>query len=629
MRFIHPEYLWALFLLIIPVIIHLFRLRRFKTTPFTNVPFLKEIISESRKSRSLKKWLLLLTRLLLLTCLVLAFARPYLPAPEDSKNGKLIIYLDNSMSMQHPGGERSLLEEAVQSLVKMPEEQEFTLFTNDQEFRDVRIEDVRDQLLDLSYSPSGLQETALVLKFRTYLNELATPPQLLAISDFQFGAGETLKDLDPDLVIKRPNLPYNISVDSAWIPEAGKLRIRLSQLGDFEETPVSLYHMDTLIARAAVEWKDDDSSEITFSLPEQKDLRGHISISDNGITYDNMLFISTSGKDPIRVLSIGSGIPGALARIYTAPEFSLESTPLSGLNMATIMDQDLIILDQLERFTEPLLTALPEFLEEGGTVVIIPSPAPLPPVYNRLMALQGKMRLGEFRKDTLGITRVVHQHPFFSDIFQSPPGNFAYPEAYGYYPITQAGQSLLELQGGIPFLVERNNLVLFSSPLEASYGSLTQSPLIVPVFYGIGSSSRKTGQLYYTSGQPSYLDVPVQLGGDRILTLKGEHVENIPRQQNFANKTRLDFSGSLMEPGNYEIQVEARELGSVSFNYSRDESDLDYAEISSAEFNTYSSVKAALEDYEKASKLNELWKWFVILALLFLLAETAIQKFLK
>ena len=77
MLFKHPELLWALFLLIIPIFIHLFQLRKFKKTPFTNVKFLQKVVSESRRSNTLKKWLLLVTRMLLFTALILAFAQPF------------------------------------------------------------------------------------------------------------------------------------------------------------------------------------------------------------------------------------------------------------------------------------------------------------------------------------------------------------------------------------------------------------------------------------------------------------------------------------------------------------------------------------------------------------------------
>ncbi len=43
MQFKNPEILYFLFLLLIPILIHLFHLQKFKKVAFTNVKFLKEI----------------------------------------------------------------------------------------------------------------------------------------------------------------------------------------------------------------------------------------------------------------------------------------------------------------------------------------------------------------------------------------------------------------------------------------------------------------------------------------------------------------------------------------------------------------------------------------------------------
>src|SRR5680860_782391 len=98
MQFKYPELLWALFLLLIPIIIHLFQLRRFQKTPFTNVKFLKKVVSESRRSNVLKKWLLLLTRLVMLAGLVIAFAQPFLADQSALQQKETVIYLDDSFS---------------------------------------------------------------------------------------------------------------------------------------------------------------------------------------------------------------------------------------------------------------------------------------------------------------------------------------------------------------------------------------------------------------------------------------------------------------------------------------------------------------------------------------------------
>ncbi|MEO5584097.1 MAG: BatA domain-containing protein [Flavobacteriales bacterium] len=44
MAFLFPSFLWALTALAIPVIIHLFQLRRFKRIDFPNVRFLQEVM---------------------------------------------------------------------------------------------------------------------------------------------------------------------------------------------------------------------------------------------------------------------------------------------------------------------------------------------------------------------------------------------------------------------------------------------------------------------------------------------------------------------------------------------------------------------------------------------------------
>ena len=103
MQFKHPEILYVLFALLIPVFIHLFQLQRFTKTPFTNIKFLKEIELQTRKSSRLKKWLVLLTRLALFASLIIAFTQPYYSNNKTSKDWLTLIYLDNSISMQAKG----------------------------------------------------------------------------------------------------------------------------------------------------------------------------------------------------------------------------------------------------------------------------------------------------------------------------------------------------------------------------------------------------------------------------------------------------------------------------------------------------------------------------------------------
>ena len=157
MQFKHPEILYFLFLLVIPILVHLFQLRRFKKEYFTNVRLLKELSVQTRKSSKLKKYLLLATRLLLLACAILAFAQPFFKA-KDSKGmtNELYIILDNSFSMQAKGQKGELLKRAVQDLLESaPEDRPFSLLTNDAEFWNTDIKSIRKELQNLDYSAAA------------------------------------------------------------------------------------------------------------------------------------------------------------------------------------------------------------------------------------------------------------------------------------------------------------------------------------------------------------------------------------------------------------------------------------------------------------------------------------------
>ena len=79
MSFLYPNFLWALFAVSIPIIIHLFNFRRYKTLYFSNVKFLKDVQEETRSKSQIKQLLILLSRILLITSLVFAFSQPFIP----------------------------------------------------------------------------------------------------------------------------------------------------------------------------------------------------------------------------------------------------------------------------------------------------------------------------------------------------------------------------------------------------------------------------------------------------------------------------------------------------------------------------------------------------------------------
>ncbi|HTO36064.1 MAG TPA: BatA and WFA domain-containing protein, partial [Flavobacterium sp.] len=169
MYFKHPEILYFLFLLIIPILVHLFQLRRFKKEWFTNVKFLKELSIQTRKSSKIKKWLLLFTRLLLLTCLIIAFAQPYFKGKDNlNKDNELFIILDNSFSMQTKGQKGELLKRSVQELLEnIPENQDFSLYTNNDSYLNTNIKLIQKELQNIDYSNSSFNLNRIIAEIQS------------------------------------------------------------------------------------------------------------------------------------------------------------------------------------------------------------------------------------------------------------------------------------------------------------------------------------------------------------------------------------------------------------------------------------------------------------------------------
>ena len=172
MSFLYPQFLFALGALLIPVIIHLFNFRRYKKILFTNVSILKDIETSSKSVRQLKNLLILLTRLLGLAFLVFAFAQPIIPLSENTStttSGRLVIFIDNSHSMEIFNGGKSQLDlakaAASEILEKRGHETTVHILTNyfmQSEMNGLSIEDALSEINKISISPYRRSFTEIV-----------------------------------------------------------------------------------------------------------------------------------------------------------------------------------------------------------------------------------------------------------------------------------------------------------------------------------------------------------------------------------------------------------------------------------------------------------------------------------
>ncbi len=635
----YPEWLWGLLALIIPILIHLFRLRRFRKTPFTNVSLLQKLVVESNRSSTLKKWLLLACRLGLLAALVLAFTQPYKARPGAETAREVVIYLDNSFSMQSPEGSGNLLQNAVQSLLQnLSPETEISVLTNTEQFGKRPLRDLQETLLSLPFTFQQADMASLLLRARTLFEDREQSiKELWLLSDFQdleFGSADSTAGLQLHFLPLRPDSRYNVSLDTAFIrnrsPEILELQVNIRLDDPERKKPLSLFNGDTLIAKSAPEIEADGMGTAIFSLPAQRAIEGSIRILDEGLDYDNDLYFALNTPPKIRVLSLGDRSARFLERIFTADEFTLQQRRLQETDFAELESQHLVILNELSEIPTALSRQLTEYVAQGGTLLVIPPSDGSMNGYGPFLQALGAPTTGQLVSEANRVTEIAFGHPLYRDVFEAEVRNFDYPTVQSYYRLGNRGATLLGFQNGEAFLRAAGRVYVFAGSLNPANSNFVQSPLIVPTFYAIGRQSMPFSELYYTVGVPAELELDATLEEDLIFRLESPDYAFIPRQESYTRKTRLSFYDEPARDGNYNVVIDGNTLRTISFNFPRTESSSVYPElIIPAAAVAHERPEALWERYQNETRITPLWKWFVILALLFVAAELILQKAIR
>ncbi|MFX0557997.1 BatA domain-containing protein [Maribacter sp. CXY002] len=639
MQFKHPEILWALLLLLIPIIIHLFQLRRFKKTPFTNVKLLKKVLSESRRSSAIKKWLVLLSRLGIFASIIIAFAQPYSANLNALKNRETVFYLDNSFSMEAKTENGTLLQNTVQEFIKgVPKNETFTLFTNNSVYKDISIKDIQNDLITLEHSVNQLTLQQITLKANTlFTRDNQSIKNTVVISDFQRYIGDTPTDPTSDITdfikVSVPDIS-NIAIDSVYLnTNSGEnldLVALLSSNKNLETIAVSLYDEEKLIAKTAANFNNGKKANVLFTLPHNEAVHGRIAISDKGLAYDNQFYFNIGRTEKIKVLSVGSVDNTFLRKIYGSDEFTYTNVSLPQLNYGALENYNIIILNELESVPTGLVAALQSFHSNGGSLVVIPGANIENGSYNYLLTSYFSTKYTDKINQEIAIANINFEHPLFSNVFEKSVSNFQFPEVNYFYRTSSLAPAAISFQNNEPFLLGNDDIFIFTASLSTENSNFKNSPLIVPTFYNMAIGSLKQSEIYHTIGNKVSIDIPITLPKDNILKLSNNEVEFIPEQRSMSKKVQLTFTEIPTLDGIYTIKNNSTSLKDISFNYNRSESDLTYLTIGDSNTGRpFETVNDYFDETLKANSIKEFWKWFAILALTFVIIETLLQRLLK
>ena len=635
MQFEKPEFFYLLIALIIPILVHLFQLRRFKVQEFTNVAVLQKIIIENRHSRVIKKWLVLILRVLAITSIILAFTKPF-TNKYDSKldSAEIVIYIDNSFSMEARGDSGPLLKQAVQNILtsSIPIEK-ISVFTNTKTYRNRRLKELKQELLDIKYSSNQLSVKNALIKGNNLFDKSKKNKRfLIYISDFQRHKDdiEITKDSSYELILlpKRPVKNSNNYIEKIQIKNNQnnyELEVFAKKSSNnIDPLSISLYNKSKLIGKTLVENSKDYKT--TFTIDNSKSFLGKFVLDDNGLIYDNDFYFNITKTNKIDVLGLGGSEPNYLSKIFTDDKFLYEFSKLKNLDYSKIQQKDLVIISEPKNLSKTLINNLKSFLSSGGTVIFIPAVDGKINNYNEFLELE-KISFKKLVKNEKKITGIEFDHPIFKQAFKRNVSNFNYPKVKTYYEVSTSAKSLLSFEGDKPFLIQKRRLFFFTAAIELKNSDFTNSPLIVTALYAIGKSSFKNSNLYYDLGTKNELDFKHKLKNNSVVKLISDDEIFVPNQIYKNSKLKIIFEDLPTHPGHYALCENNDTLKLISFNHNRNESLLHYHNLeNSKSYKIVNSIENSMESIKSEVLIDGLWKWFVIFAVVFLMLELLILK---
>ena len=611
MQFVHPEVLWALSALTLPVLVHLFSFRRHRKVQFSQTAFLREVRQESRSRNRIRHWLILLMRLLALACIILAFAEPVLDPLQSGAEqgpGTVSIYLDNSPSMELEGANGPLLEAAKAGAMALVEShgptERFHVMTSAFDPDDRRLRTKEEALERLAavrpgFASPGIQD--VLLRQQDALQDAPGAKTAYVFSDLQTSSHQLNESaaglVDTTLVLRfvtqavQPTI--NVRVDSAWFDTpmrlVGRSEILHVRLAHDAQRPVDDLPLSLELngRKAAI-----GSFNLVPGLPTDTVLRFRhetagqvhavVRTEDAPVTFDDDLFLGYEVADRVQVVLVqgqdaNAAEQVALQRLFGDPTLH-DVVPMSAgaLDYDALAKGDLIVLQGVADPSTGLTSALLRAVDSGRSLFLLPPAESTGPGWAELLVGLGSGAAGTWLAldAPVRLGRLHHEHPLFQGVFSQTPNRVDLPTVRGWYNRSRPGpleRNLMSFSDGRPFLTlgrhGQGRYALCATPLAPDWTNLAQHALLVPMALRLAETARASGIRQFTAGQAA----PVTLSGLTATAEDSWALRPVSDQgasllltpQAVPGGLRFDLPLNTLAPGGYDVVQNPSEGGDL------------------------------------------------------------------
>ncbi len=682
MVFLNPAILFGLLASSIPVLIHLLNLRKLKKVEFSTLSFLKELQKTKIRRIKLKQWILLILRVLIILFLVLSFARPALETVSfgvaSTAKTTAVIVIDNSFSMSAVDENGSLLNQAKATSKKLLNEfkdgDEVALIISSSPDESVvntsNLQAVSESIsgVELSNISRDLSD-AVQLAYGILSNSQNFNKEIYLFSDFQQSRSfdsENITAAGNDENIKLYFMPLggkdftNLAVTSFETEnQIFELNKDVSFKADvtnysgsaLNNNVLSLFINGKRSAQSSFDIEPGQTVRVGFqtTISEPGLLNVFAELEEDDITYDNRRYLDIYVPEKIKTLLLTDKLSDVLF-VETAlagggdGQFEITKNVTSRINSYNLIDYDAVIL--IGSGYSGNVQKIEQYLTSGGAIIIMPG-SDGTGFENLCAALRlprpEALVANNDENSYSTVENVDYEHPLFANLFENGKMKFDSPEIYKYMKILNRGngRTIMSQIDGSLFLGEYNSgegkIMMFTAAPVLSWSNFPIKGLFAPlinksVFYLVSANKSSKGYI----------------AGDELVVEAGKAADpqiRITRPDNSEEFVQPDLKGfnstfkysKSDETGTYEFYSGNTLFDYIPVNFNIRESELvvlspgDVSDKLSAflpeadiiELDRNSDLS---EEISQARFGTELWKPFLIIALLLALLEMWIAK---
>ena len=532
--FLNPSLLYALPLLAVPIIIHLFSIKKAKVVKFPETKFIKLAVKQTLTKIRLWQLLLLILRILMIIILVLIFARPVMHIQKNAAGGTedpqaLCLILDNSYSMGALYKNKSSFERGkevckkILGSLKDCDSVSFALMAEgaNPKTRGFTPDFLKvEELINNSALSFNTTSVAAGLNFGFgALKELpVSNKQIIIVSDFAlhgFAAKlRSIKDFDRNVKVIFVDISEKVSnialsdilASSSTLDEHVKISFAVENASDkkYIKAPVSLVMNGVKSAYGFIDSYPGKRSakSLYFNAEKGRDDAGYVRLeAGDALAADNTAYVTALAPEKSKVLLVDGDVKIAqfqnetfFLRLALNPDqrFPGEVLPylcvpgeLAGKNL---YDYKVIFLCNVEKLSAAVEERLKEYLAAGGNIVYFLGDRVNIATYSMFSdqlfpAFINGSEEGVFKLDTAN-TSV--NHPVFKQVSSK---ELEKATVYRHYILSpkQGCFAVASFEGGLPFMLEqkgaknrKGKVVIFPFPVDREWSDFPMRTGFLP-----------------------------------------------------------------------------------------------------------------------------------------------------